>query len=507
MMIKIHRAVALSGLGLAAIMGTSGAMAQQNLSTYVTAANGASDVQIATAAAVQRTCTSLSSGTLGGGTQTGGLNLPANTSRRDLFLRCNELVQSAQALQGLQGRTRSLGLTKEQLLAAVQQVSGEELAAQGSLSTQVSSGQFANISGRLNALRFGGTTAAARGRVASLDTQPRNRELYAGNDTLPRLGGGASSDSQGADRPWGWFVESSYGFGDHDQTANEDAFDFDSVSVSTGTDYNFGNAVLGFSVGFDRYSADFDTATLISGGDAQVEGVSGSLFGAYFGERLSINGIASYGSLKSDITRRAQYEQSTSVVCDLGCGTSRDFKGSPDGSYVALGLTLSHDFSAGGWDVTPSLTGSYRNVDIDSYSERDTSANGGLALAYDDQTIKSTRSILGIAISRPISKAFGVLTPNFRAEWHHEFEDDARTLRAKYVVENEVIPTDRNNFACAISCFAFSTNPADSDFGVAGVGLSATFAQRMQAYVYYEALLGAADLTSNSIALGLRGSF
>jgi len=507
-MTKIHRKVAVGGMGLTAILVSGGAIAQTvNLATYVTAANGATETQVATAAAVQRTCGSLTSGVLGGGSaQTGGLNLAQNTTRRDLFLRCNELVQSAQALQGLTSTTRSLGLSKEQLLAAVQQVSGEELTAQGSLSTQVSSGQFANISGRLNALRFGGAAAAARGRVASLDAQPRNRELYAGNESLPLLGGGASSDSQGADRPWGWFVESSYGFGDHDQTANEDGFDFDSVSVSTGTDYNFGSAVVGFSVGFDRYSADFDTATLVSGGNAEVEGVSGSLFGAYFGERLSINGIASYGSLESDISRRAQYV-SANAACTLGCGASREFTGSPDGSYVALGLTLSHDFSAAGWDITPSLTGSYRNVDIDSYSERDTSANGGLALAYDDQKIKSTRSIVGLAISRPISKSFGVLTPNFRVEWHHEFEDDARTLRAKYVVENEVITTDTNNFACTISCFAFSTNPADADFGVAGVGLSATFAQRMQAYVYYEALLGAADLTSNSIAVGLRGSF
>jgi outer membrane autotransporter protein len=509
-MSKIQRTVVTSGMGLAAIMTASGAWAQvaTNLSTYVTAANGASAVQIATAAAVQRSCGSLTSGVLGGGsTQTGGLNLAPNTARRDLFLRCNELVQTAQQLQSSTTTTRSLGLTKEQLFAAVQQVSGEEISAQGSLATQVTAGQFANIGGRLNALRLGGASVAARGRVAALDSEPRH-DLYAsaGNGSLPLLGGGASADAQGADRPWGWFVESSYGFGDHDQTDNEDGFDFDSVSVTTGTDYNFGSAVVGFSVGFDRYSADFDKVALVSGGDAEVEGITGSVFGAYFGDAVSVSGIASYGSLDSEVTRRAQYT-SLNAGCALGCGASRDFIGSPDGSYVALGLTLSHDFSFGGWDLTPSLSGSYRDADIDGYAERDTSANGGLALAFDDQGIKSTRSIVGIALSRPISKAFGVLTPSFRAEWHHEFEDDARTLRAKYVVENEVVAADRNNFACAISCFSFATNPADSDYGIAGAGLSATFAQRLQAYVYYETLLGAADLTSNSIALGVRGSF
>ena len=46
-----------------------------------------------------------------------------------------------------------------------------------------------------------------------------------------------------------WFVESSYGFGDHDQTVAEDPFDYDSMSVTTGTDYNFGAGVVGISFG------------------------------------------------------------------------------------------------------------------------------------------------------------------------------------------------------------------------------------------------------------------
>jgi outer membrane lipase/esterase len=500
MMAKTYRTMVAGGIGLAAILSMGSATAQSALDVWVdNAANGATASQRSIGHAVASTCRTLA--------QQGGLALPENTARRDLYLRCNEMVVTADVLNGnpTVGR-RSLGYTQAaQLRAALQQVSGEELAAQGSLSTQVSSGQFANISGRLNALRFGGASAASRGRVAALDSQPHNHELHADNSNLPRLGAGASSDA-GADRRWGWFVESSYGFGDHDQTDSEDAFDFDSVSVSTGTDYNFGSAVLGFSAGFDNYKADFDNATLVSGGDVEVKGVSGSLFGAYFGESWSVNGIATYGSLDSDVTRRAQYV-SLNAGCSPVCGASRELKGSPDGSYVALGVTLSRDFSAGGWDITPSLTGSYRDVDIDSYSETDTFANGGLALAYDDQAIESKRAIVGVALSRPISKAFGVLTPNARVEWHHEFEDDPRVLRAKYQVETDLGLSAQNNFSCAVSCFAFSTGPVDSDFAVAGVGLSATFAQRLQAYAYYEMLLGVENLSSNSIALGIRGSF
>ena len=503
MMIKSYRTIVAGSLGLAAIVSAAPALAQTArpsgpLDTFVAApANGATNLQRSIAGAVQYTCQSLAG--------QGGLQL-AEGPKRDLFMRCNEMAVTATALNtGVASTGRTLGYTNAgQLLGALQQVSGEETAAQGSLSTQVSAGQFANISGRLNALRLGGASSASRGRVAAADDVNPNREIYAANPNAARLGSGASADAQGVDRRLGWFVESSYGFGDHDQTSSEDGFDFDSVSVSTGTDYNFGSAVLGFSVGFDRYNADFDNNTVVSGGDVKVEGISGSVFGAYFGDSISLSGIGTYGSLDSDLTRRAQYT-SLNPNCTPLCGASRTFKGSPDGSYVALGLTLSKDFTVGGWDITPSLSGSYRDVDIDGYTESESFSNGGLAIAYDDQSIKSTKSIVGIALSRPVSKSFGVLTPSFRAEWHHEFEDDARTLRARYALENQ---TDLNaNTTDCVSCFAFSSDAAEADFGVAGVGLSATFAQRTQAYVYYEALVGAENLSSNSIAVGIRGSF
>lgn len=300
--------------------------------------------------------------------------------------------------------------------------------------------------------------------------------------------------------PLGWFLESSYGFGDQDQTDNEDAFDFDAVSVTTGADYNFGSAVAGISVGFDRYKADFNDGFLVSGGDVEVEGVSGSLFGSWFGNHWSLSGIATYGSLSSDVSRVAQYA-SDNPACALGCGTDRLLTGKPDGDYVALGVTLGYQISAGGWDIEPSLGGVYRDVSIDGYTERD-SMNGGLALQYDDQKIKSTRSIVSVAFSRPISRSFGVLVPNLQLEWHHEFEDDVRAMQAKYAA-------DTTSATCtgAVSCFTFLTDQPESDFGVASVGLSAVFARRVQAYFIYEALLGVQDLNSSSIALGLRGQF
>lgn len=477
------------------------------LSIFVNdARTNASNLQRQAGFAVQGMCVSL------GGE--GGLQLTG--AKADLFRRCNEMVETARVFQGIPAGTgRTLGYTdRAQLLAAVQQVSGEELAAQGTLSTQVSTGQFANISGRLSALRLGNAAAASHGHVAMLeDTTPvlaMSQDIYQGvyQGHLRMLEDTDSTrrSANSLEHRVGWFVESSYGFGDHDQTASEDAFDFDSVSVTTGTDYNFGSSVVGFSVGYDRYTADFDTAALVSGGDAEVKGISGSLFGGFFGAGWTLNGIATYGSLESDVTRRVVYN-SANAACNPVCGALRTITGSPDGDYVAVGFTVGYEISAGGWDIAPSLSASYRDVSIDGYDETD--SGGGLALRYEEQSIKSKRSILGIALSRPISRSFGVLVPSLRAEWHHEFEDDARAVRAKYVLEDSLAAnaSSPKDFACAISCFTMLTDQADADFGLASVGLSATFAQRMQFYVFYEALLGSANLSGNSIAVGLRGQF
>jgi outer membrane lipase/esterase len=467
-------------------------------------ANNATDLQQQAGVAVQRMCTALA--------VDGGFRLTG--AKQDLFLRCNEMVETARTIQGGQAVfNRSLGYTNpNDLLAAVQQTSGEELAAQGTMSTQVSAGQFANIGGRLTALRLGGASAAAHSRVAQLDDASSPAQLLAQRVDInerPRLGGGAAADSQSSDASesrFGWFIESSYGFGDHDQTASEDQFDFDSVSVTTGTDYNFGSSVLGVSVGYDRYNADFDDALLVSGGDVQVEGVSGSLFGGYFGAGWTLNGIATYGSLQSDITRRVVYA-SNNAACALGCGANRTLTGDTDGSYVALGLTVGYEFTAGGWDIAPSVSANYRDIDVDGYDETDTS-NGGLALRYEDQSIKSTRSIVSLGFARPISRSFGVLMPTLRLEWHHEFEDDPRSVRAKYVLEDVTTGgSSANDFACTISCFTMLSDEPDADFGVGSIGLSATFAQRMQFYLIYEALIGTENISGNSIALGLRGQF
>ena len=444
----------------------------------------------------------------------GGFGQPAGP-QRDLFLRCNEMIATACALNDPSNPScgRSLDMTESELLAALQQVWGEELHSNSSLTTRVTNGQFSNIAGRMNALRLGGASGAIGGRVASVapDSEPDRGSPGYGLVSLDSRsslsGGGAAGDVAGS--RIGWFLEGSFNTGDRDQTANEDGFDFDSISLTLGLDYLFDSGVIGISVGADTYEADFVNALVVTGGDVEVEGTSGSIFGAWFGEGFYLDGLVTIGSLDNDMSRNLVYSSTDTCVPPNECpAQNRTLTGETDGEYLAAGATLGFEAVRGNWDITTSLSVAYRDIEIDGFDETDTSG-GGMGLRYSDQTIESLRSILGIAFTGNFSRSFGVLSPQFRVEWHHEFEDEPIWLSAKYLSEDNlgtVPPGDFTGTAC-LSCAMWNSGEIDTDFALVGVGLSAVFSRRVQIFGMYDALLGLDNLESNTFSLGLRGQF
>jgi hypothetical protein len=325
---------------------------------FVQNASGATALQQEVGIAIADVCPSL-----------GGFGQPAGP-QRDLFLRCNEMIASACELNGVIDPAtgepvpcgRSLGITDpDELLAAIQQVWGEELHSNSSLTTRVTNGQFSNIAGRMNALRLGGASGAIGGRVASVapdvdtDRGSPGYGMVSLDSRSSLSGGGAASDVAGS--RIGWFLEGSFNTGDRDQTANEDGFDFDSTSLTLGVDYLFDAGVIGISAGIDTYEADFDTAVLVTGGDVEVEGTSGSIFGAWFGERFYVDGLVTIGSLDNDMSRNLIYSSSDTCMPPNECpAQNRTLTGETDGDYVAAGATLGYEAVRGNWDITTSLS-------------------------------------------------------------------------------------------------------------------------------------------------------
>jgi len=178
---------------------------------------------------------------------------------------------------------------------------------------------------------------------------------------------------------------------------------------------------------------------------------------------------------------------------------NRIFSGSPNGSDLAVGATAGYDLTAGSWNLSPTLSLNYRRVKVDAYDESEfdpPGTTGGLAMHFDSQTIDSLRSVLGISASRPFSESFGVISPNFSLQWQHEYKDQSRTINTAYLVD--ITETGAGKIAV-------QTAGAAKDFGIVGVGLTALFSHRLQAYVTYERLVGVSYLTSNSISVGVRG--
>ena len=484
-----------------------------------------------------------------------------NSQQHDLHDQCHAIAGSVvTAAKGGGGAASALG--------ALTQVSGNEISTQGALATRAVAGQFANISGRLTALRFGGNLSAGGNRVAANDAGGQSvfaplasagaQTPYRGTsmgDSYDQTGGfapsfaryvpGQSQDgfvkaaftsydddysprivqsersggSSGTSNPWGTFLQASYTSGRHDATSNEDPFHFHSASVTAGVDYNFGTAVLGASVGYDRFEAGFRASGAnVSGGNAEVKSTSGSLYGAWFGEHWTFNGIATYGKLTTNVSRIVNYtatydtskfadpqpdlsDQCVGTICTVS--VNRTLKGDPDGRTLAVGATGGYQLSVYNWDIFPSVSVNYRRSTINSFTETDPNppAGGdGLALAFNDQTVESTRSILGLDLSRPVSVAFGVVTPIVRVEWDHEYKTRARTIGAHYAFD----PTAGST---CLSCFALPTDGSPANYGIAGLGLSVTLARRVQAFLYDEALFGFANYHSNSVALGIRSQF
>ena len=456
---------------------------------------------------------------------------PALQTTRDLTLRCNELVITARNNLDLGEGGRDLFVTDAQLVGSLQQVTAEELGSQGTLTVRASNGQFANVAGRLDAIRLASLSSGFGTRAAAFNWELEGQAVTASSLGVaePLTGGGAAADSQ---KRWGWFLTGGYNTGDFDRNVQreggdlEDSFDFDTLSATGGFDYRFDNFVLGAAIGYDDYDADIDSASdaggeLVSGGSTDADGFSGSLFGLYFLNNFFIDGIVTVGSLDFDLERELIYVGNGTAELDT-LGVNQTLKADTNADHYSMGLSVGYTIHSGAWLIEPQVAYNYRKVDVDGYTEQarisDTGADGGMNLRVDDYDIDSKRTIAGIQVSRNYSTNFGVLVPSARFDWYHEFEDDGQTVDAKYALEDDLAAEVGGPFSSGIgfgsdgtanclSCFRILTDDPEADYFVLGIALAARFKNGLQGFIGWDGLLGYDDLTSNSFTLGIRGAF
>ncbi len=405
------------------------------------------------------------------------------SDQQALFDEVEELVHTANDQQGIVGEPtdRSLQLDLEGLADALQWVANEEVGAQGSMATDSAFGQMANIAARLGALRLGGGGF----RLAARD---RDRTVHSlASAGSPPRGGGASAD-QLLNR-WGVFVNGSYGVAERDPSGREDAFDAKQYSVTAGVDYRFPmGLVLGAAAGITGADVEFDGSQSVVDGDIQADAYSGSLFGLYYLGDFHVSGIFTYGRIDYELTRRITYPSNNPLVPP----TSETALADTEGSQILLGLTAGYEWSWQGLTVGPLARLDYLDASIDGYTERNANA---FNLEVSDQDIESLVSGLGFELSYAVSTPVGVVLPQARFEWNHEFQDDARRVTAQFVAD----PTNTNLVAL--------TDEPDRNFYSYALGVSATLPLGIQGFVNYEGVIGRDEVDSRQITAGGRWEF
>ncbi len=414
---------------------------------------------------------------------------PLTTQQVDLRTRCGEMVQTVNDFYDIPnaGTALSYGYANESdVLGTIRQFSGEEQSSQTRLATDGTNRQFATVGARMDAIRTGARASSG---------------IAVNGLAMPALGGAASADD--ADTGWGWFVNANVGMGDRDGTSNENEFDFDSYGATLGFDYVLDSGLaLGFAIGFSDFDLDFDDGSSsaqvneVAGGGIETDGYTLSGFATYAFDDMYTSAIIGFGANDYDLNRK------TIFVPTTGSPVNREFKADTESDQVAGQATLGRVFGDGAttFDLYGALD--YLTVDVDGYTETDTSG-GGLALQFGDQSVDSFQSILGGTVRHNISTSAGIVVPHIGVEWHHEFEDSQGSLAYRYA--NAI--GDANGDGIAAPSFQTPTDDIDEDYFELSLGVSAQFRNNVFAFVQYDTTLGLEDLTTHLFTIGLRGVF
>ena len=416
-----------------------------------------------------------------------------------VFEETRELVQTANEILGTGDTTFSLGLDIDGLGFALRWTAAEEIAAQGSMTTEFAASQLSTLSARMSALRWG----ISGPRLTSAQEADGSIRV-ASSGTLP-LGGGASADAEAIGTRWSWFVDGAFGYGEKDPTDLEPAFDFDGQEVTVGVDYRF-------------------SPLLAAGGDARLLEQGGRfrllaqrcrwphqdgrlqrhrLRAARRRERLS-EWIA--GLPEPDARHAPPHHLPVAEPAHSGGRQPRHARRRTAALCSRPWAPATR--SAGAvFSIEPSLGLDYVDASVEGFRESsvDNTANASPDDPFDlqigDQDIDSLDGSAGLQLQYVFTPRFGVLVPYLSARYHHELLDDVRRVSALYADALsrliQVIDAD----------FNVPTDPPDDDYYTAAAGVTVVLAGGLMGFVQYLQVLDLDDYSDAVITGGMRYEF
>jgi len=417
-----------------------------------------------------------------------------------VFESVEELVHTANELLGIGPTDNSLGLDIEGLGFALRWTAAEEMAAQGSMTTEFAANQLSAMASRVAALRWG----IGGLRTVQTGSGGEKRVLVASSSSAPR-GGGASADADSLVRRWGWFIDGAFGYGNKDPTVLEDAFDFDGQEITVGLDYRFSPAlVAGVIVGYTDKEIDFDSSLSIVDGGIESDGYSGMLYLLAEGDKAFISGSLGYQTMSHDIRRRITYPSLNPLVP----GTDSTALSDTDSEAILATLGFGYQFRLAAFAVEPSINASYTDATVDGFGERSfpTGDPGSgepdpFDLRIGGQDIESLDLAASLKLQYVFTPSFGVIVPYARGSYHRELLDDARRVSAIYGDAASVLG------GASATDFAVATDEPDEEYYSVSGGFSVVLQGGLQGFLQYTEILDLESYTESVISGGFRYEF
>ncbi len=225
-------------------------------------------------------------------------------------------------------------------------------------------------------------------------------------------GSNGANGGSGQAGPFGIWASGMIRSGNHDGRNGSAGVDFETDGVSVGMDYRASDDVtVGGGFGYGRDDSDIGE----NGSRSEGSAFTAALYASYNpGDLFFLDALLGYQTLDYDLRR---------FVTTNGAFVHGSRKGTQWFGSVSVGA----DIQSGAWQFTPYLRGDVARAELDGYTE---TGDAIFSLNYADMEVDTNTGSAGLRIDYRREMSWGMLTPQFRVEYQHDFRaNGAQTMR------------------------------------------------------------------------------
>jgi uncharacterized protein with beta-barrel porin domain len=147
----------------------------------------------------------------------------------------------------------------------------------------------------------------------------------------------------------------------------------------------------------------------------------------------------------------------------------------------------------GAWTLTPTLRFDAARVEAAKFTEQEAS---GLDLSYGSAGQNAFLTSLGLRVNYAISTDFGVVIPQAKAEWVHQYNNGRTQVTAQYA-----------NDPTGLSAFTVLADKPGRNYAVLSASVLAQLPGDIAAYLAYNGTAGLSNMSFNELLIGVRVAF